>query len=147
MKIDKYEYPDEFLYYIADPGHLWIRRLTNSIQIGIDDFSQDLAGKISFVRIKKEGAKVSRGTTIGTFETTKWVGPIKTPVDGTIAKRNQVLVDRPEIINEKPNESWIVEIAVDDVEKQLNHPDIVPVGEKLKRYVLSEIREHRDTLE
>ncbi|MFQ5980493.1 MAG: glycine cleavage system protein H [Candidatus Heimdallarchaeota archaeon] len=147
MKIDKYDHPDDLLYYIADPGHIWIRRLENSVQIGADDFSQDLAGDISFVRVKKEGKKVTKGGTVGTFETAKWVGPMKSPVDGTILARNPEVAEKPEIINERPYDAWIAEIAVENLDEQLADPLIVPVGDKLREYILSQITKYRDTLE
>jgi glycine cleavage system H protein len=145
LKIDKYDYPDDLFYYIADPGHIWIQKLDESVRIGADDFSQDLAGEISFVRVKKEGKKVTKGGTVGTFETSKWVGPIKSPVNGTILTRNAAILEKPEKINERPYEAWIVEIEVPNLDAELNDPLIVSVGDELRDHILSQITKYRES--
>ncbi len=147
MKIDKYDYPDDLLYYIADPGHIWVRKLEKSVQIGIDDFSVDLAGKISFIRLKKAGKPVIKGKSMGTYETAKWVGALKSPVTGTILATNPDVSKTPEIINENPYKVWLAEIEVENLDEELNDPNLVPVGEKLQEYILAEIEEHRDPIE
>jgi glycine cleavage system H protein len=48
-------------------------------------------------------------------ESTKSVSDVYAPVSGTIAERNAMLDERPELVNEAPyGDGWIVVIAAED---------------------------------
>ncbi len=52
---------------------------------------------------------VAQGKPVGTIETAKWVGALKSPVTGEITEANPDLKSQPKLINEDPYEKgWLV---------------------------------------
>jgi glycine cleavage system H protein len=104
--------PDDLLY---DVGHdLWARREADgSLVIGLTDVGQSRAGHmqvVSFTRRARAGS-IDRGDSVAVLESAKWVGPVVSPVGGTIEGLNEVLIGRPKLINLDPyREGWIVRL-------------------------------------
>ena len=56
ISIDKYEFDENLYYYTGGDGHVWVKKLDDGkIRVGFDDFGQQLAGKILFVRTVSPG--------------------------------------------------------------------------------------------
>lgn len=105
----------EQLRYTAE--HEWISLPDDGVvRVGITDYAQGALGDIVFVQLPEVGTKVAVGDVIGEVESTKSVSDIFAPVSGTIAARNEALVDAPETINSSPYEDgWMFDIECDDV--------------------------------
>jgi len=107
VEVDGYELR-EGLYY-------WPRGLTwakvepdGRVRVGSTDLAQSLAKKIRFVSFKPKGSTVSQGKAVAAIETIKWVGPVESPISGTIEEVNEALRRKPTLINEDPyGEGWI----------------------------------------
>jgi glycine cleavage system H protein len=103
-----FDFPDD-LYYTDD--QLWVKKENGKVRIGLTSFGMDLAGKIKFVRLKGAGKDVQAGRSIGTLESGKWTGPVKTPFTGIIAEVNEELKTNPGLLNEDPyGKGWIAVI-------------------------------------
>ncbi|TDB81159.1 glycine cleavage system protein GcvH [Micromonospora sp. KC721] len=104
----------EDLRYTAE--HEWVVGADGGrLRVGITHFAQDALGDIVFVQLPEVGAVVAAGEPLGEIESTKSVSEIYAPVSGTVAARNESLVDAPEVINTDPyGAGWLLEIAVDD---------------------------------
>lgn len=138
MKIEQYDFPDDLFYFLRDPGHMWVRRISEDIiQLGIDDYAAKRAGEIEFVRTMKDGQRVQKNQIIGTYESGKWVGQIKSPIAGTISEKNDQLRKTPSLINSDPyGKGWILSIKGKDIENKLvEDKEIVPTGDKLEKYI------------
>lgn len=104
--------PEE-LRYSSD--HEWVRPEDGRVRVGITDYAQDALGDIVFVQLPSVGDEVVQGATIGEVESTKSVSEIFTPLSGTVTAVNDVLADRPELLNQDPyGEGWICEVEVAD---------------------------------
>ena len=139
MKIEEYNFPDNLLYVTGEPGHFWIDKISNDqIKIGIDHYASSRAGIIEFVMTMKIGKKVKVNETIGTIESGKWVGQVKSPINGVIRQKNDKLRMNPELINEDTyGEGWIILLEGEDLETQLEENElVVQAGEKLEEYIL-----------
>ena len=66
-------------------------------------------GDIVFVDVKN-GIEVSKNNAIGVIESVKTASDIVCPQDGMIISINDNLTSNPELINERPHETWICEI-------------------------------------
>ena len=65
-----------------------------------------------FVDLPAVGASVRAGTVIGEIESTKSVGELFSPVDGTVAEVNDAVAATPELTNSDPfGEGWMVKIT------------------------------------
>ena len=88
----------EDLYYFVEK-HIWLRPEGDEVVMGLTDVAQHLAGKVIAVTIKKVGRSLNRGQSAATVESSKWVGPVPTPVSGEIVAVNADLVADPALIN------------------------------------------------
>ncbi len=101
------------VYYTRE--HEWIRVDGDTATVGITDFAQDQLGDVVYVELPVVGAQVKRGQPFGEVESTKSVADLYAPVSGTLEERNEVLEDRPELINQDPyGEGWMIAIRPDD---------------------------------
>ncbi|NNJ13418.1 glycine cleavage system protein GcvH [Chloroflexales bacterium ZM16-3] len=102
--------PEE-LYYVVQE-HVWVRPEDDgTITIGMTDAAQHLAGAIVTATPKGAGKGVKKGKSSGTVESGKWVGPIKSPVDGEIIAANEAVVANPKLLNDDPyGAGWFVKI-------------------------------------
>jgi glycine cleavage system H protein len=136
MNVEGYEMPDE-LYYRED--HMWVKVDGNRARVGINDFTQKLAGEISYVETPFEGNEVKQGDETGTVETGKWVGKVYAPVSGTVCAVNESLMDDPTIINRDPyGKGWLFEIEMADP-GELNN---LMKGNNAVEWMKSEIAKH-----
>ncbi|MBW3621505.1 MAG: glycine cleavage system protein GcvH [Actinobacteria bacterium] len=103
----------EGLRYTED--HEWTRDDGDAVAVGITWFAQDQLGDVVYVDLPSPGADVEKGQPFGEVESTKSVSDLFAPITGTIVERNEVLEDRPEVINEDPyGDGWLVTIAPAD---------------------------------
>ena len=103
----------EGLRYTED--HEWTRDDGDAVAVGITWFAQDQLGDVVYVDLPAPGADVEKGQPFGEVESTKSVSDLFAPITGTIVERNEVLEDRPEVINEDPyGDGWLVTIAPAD---------------------------------
>jgi len=113
------EFPEDLRY---TREHEWARREGSRVRVGITDFAQDALGDVVYVDIPEVGASVQASTPFGEVESTKSVSDVYSPVSGTVAERNPLVDDRPELVNEQPyGDGWliVVEGAADDALDQL----------------------------
>ncbi len=98
------------LYYFVEK-HIWLRPDGDEVVMGLTDVAQHLAGKVIAVTVKKVGRSLSRGQSAATVESSKWVGPVPTPVSGEIVAVNSDLVADPELINRDCyGAGWVVRL-------------------------------------
>lgn len=101
--------PAELLY---SKDHEWVARNGDGVRMGITDYAQDALGDIVFIQLPEIGSTVSIDQSFSEIESTKSVNDVYAPVAGTVARVNEALRDRPELLNSDPyGEGWICEIS------------------------------------
>jgi glycine cleavage system H protein len=86
-----------------------------SVRVGITDFAQDQLGDVVFVELPEAGQSLEKGEPFGEVESTKSVSEVYAPVTGTVAARNDALLDAPEAINTDPyGDGWFILITPGD---------------------------------
>ncbi|HEY9477941.1 MAG TPA: glycine cleavage system protein GcvH [Microbacteriaceae bacterium] len=94
------------------PEHEWIQIDGDTATVGITDYAAGKLGDVVFVDLPAVGTAVSAGKVVGEIESTKSVGELFAPVDGTIAAVNDAVVDSPELINSDPfGAGWIIKVT------------------------------------
>lgn len=107
------EIPED-LYYLVEK-HVWARPEGELVVVGLTDVAQNLAKGIISVTTKRAGKSLAKGKSIGTVESSKWVGPVPAPVGGEIAEVNAALSADPGLLNRDPyGEGWIARLRPDD---------------------------------
>ncbi len=116
------EIPEDLYYDV--PRDVWVRVQENGeVTLGMTDPAQSRAGQLAHILIKKPGKHLDRGRSAATIESAKWAGPFPSPVAGTIVANNSEAFRRDvRIANRDPyGEGWIVRIAPDHLEEDLEH--------------------------
>ena len=117
--LDRFEFPEGF-YYSAD--HLWAKKEDGTVRVGVTDMAQQAAGSILFVRLMPKGRQVESGKPLGTMETGKWVGPLKSPLSGTIVETNEGLKTQPKLLNEDPyGKGWLALLQPSKLDDELRN--------------------------
>ncbi len=104
------------LRYTKD--HEWARITGTTAVVGITAFATDQLGDVVFVELPKVGGTLEKGKPFGVVESTKAVSDLYAPVDGTVTKVNQALIDSPDKVNSDPyGEAWMIEVQVKDAKE------------------------------
>ena len=94
------------------PEHEWLLIDGDTATVGITDYAAEKLGDVVFVDLPAVGASVSAGKVVGEIESTKSVGELFSPVEGTVAAVNDAVAAAPELINTDPfGEGWLVKIT------------------------------------
>jgi glycine cleavage system H protein len=102
-------YPADLKY---TKEHEWIRIEGDTGTVGITDFAQQQLGDVVFVELPDVGATMTAGQVFGTIESVKAVSELFAPVTGEVLATNSDLKDRPDHVNSKPHETWMVKVKL-----------------------------------
>ena len=102
-------YPDDRKY---TKDHEWIRMAGDTAEIGITDFAQQQLGDVVYVELPDVGSTITAGQVFGTIESVKAVSELFAPVTGEVSEINTSLKDRPDHVNSKPHETWMVKVKL-----------------------------------
>ncbi|KGJ72640.1 glycine cleavage system protein H [Cryobacterium roopkundense] len=98
------------LQYTAE--HEWVLVEGDIATVGISDYAAEKLGDVVFVELPDVGSAVTSGTVVGEIESTKSVGELFAPVNGTVTAVNSAVVDAPELVNSDPfGEGWLLKIT------------------------------------
>lgn len=86
---------------IGDDGLIWV---------GITDPAQDMLGDLVYVGDVKVGDTLKAGETAGVVESVKAASDVYAPVAGEVVAFNEALNDAPQLLNEKPYDTWIFKL-------------------------------------
>ena len=100
------------LYFSKD--HEWIKVDGDIAEVGITDFAQHQLGEIVYVELPFVDDELEKGDVFGVLESVKAASDSYSPVDGVVTEVNEILEVQPELINEKPFESWIYKMEISD---------------------------------
>lgn len=124
-------------------GHLWVLRLPNGrVRLGMDPLGVETTGTVAHVALEEVGAELAVGDALGTVEAEKFVGPLTTPLSGTVAARNDAVVGDPEVLYRDPfGAGWLVELAPSDLDAEWC--DLVTGAERVVAWFADEVERYR----
>ena len=107
MTFDALKYSEE---------HEWVRLESDGTAVvGITDFAAESLGDVVFVELPEVGAELVQFEKMGEIESVKAVSDLYSPVSGTIAERNDSVIDSPELVNDSPFDSgWMLRVNLSD---------------------------------
>jgi glycine cleavage system H protein len=105
--------PDD-LYYLIEK-HVWAKPIDGGLlRVGMTAVAAKLTGgKLNAITVKAKniGQEVKQGKSIATVESSKFVGPVPSPVTGVLVRANDKVLADPTIAVADPyGEGWIAEI-------------------------------------
>lgn len=110
-ELEELNLPDDVRY---TDDHEWARINGDTVLVGVSDYAQDQMGDIVFVELPAIGDSFAKGAEFGTLESVKAVSELYMPMSGEVVAVNTALTDAPELINQQPYTSWIIEIKPSD---------------------------------
>ncbi|MBN9210240.1 MAG: glycine cleavage system protein GcvH [Microbacterium sp.] len=94
--------------------HEWIAVDGEVATVGITDFAAEKLGDVVFVELPATDAAVAAGDVCGEIESTKSVGELYAPLNGTVVVVNDAVVDDPSLVNADPfGDGWLIKIRLD----------------------------------
>ena len=95
--------------------HEWIRIEGDSATVGITFYAQEQLGDVVFVELPEVDTSADQGTEVAVVESVKAASDIYAPVTGAIIESNNELSERPELVNEDPeNHGWFFKMHLSD---------------------------------
>jgi glycine cleavage system H protein len=91
--------------------HEWVLVEGTTATVGITAYAAEKLGDVVFVDLPAVGTALATGSIVGEIESTKSVGELFAPVDGTVLEKNSAVEDTPELVNSDPlGEGWLIKI-------------------------------------
>ena len=95
--------------------HEWLLVEGTTVTVGITAYAAERLGDVVFVDLPAVGATVAAGKVVGEIESTKSVGELFAPLDGTVTAINDAVVAAPELVNTDPfGDGWLIKVEVAD---------------------------------
>lgn len=96
-------------------SHEWVKLLDdNTALIGLSQFASDELGDIVFINLPEVDDRLNSHESFGDVESVKAVSDIESPVSGVVLEINEALLDQPELVNQDPENTWLIKVG--DVE-------------------------------
>jgi len=97
------------LKYTAE--HEWVLVDGDTATVGITAYAADKLGDVVYVELPQSGAVVAGGAVVGEIESTKSVGELFAPLDGTIVESNADVDADPSLVNSDPfGAGWLIKV-------------------------------------
>lgn len=90
--------------------HVWVKFGGGLAVVGATAPGQAYAGEIIFIKIKDKGTTLERGAIAATVESAKYMGPMRTPLSGTIVEVNEEVKSQPSLVNQAPYDNWVFKL-------------------------------------
>jgi len=129
------------LYRVETHRYLfqWVKREKDSIySIGMMSILAAISYPIYSIRTKSIGTVISRDDNLAVIEAGKRVATFPSPISGEIVEINKTLEKKPELLNKKPYNSWIVRIKASNLEELENLKKAEEIIEKIRTFILIE---------
>jgi len=140
LQIDFCEFPDDLLYDLET--NVWVRVDQRvGVTLGVTSIHAALAGRLNQVKLKTVGESVNRGKNVGTIESVKYFGAVRTPVSGRITEVNLELEKRARLANDAPyTAGWFVKIEPTNLSAESASLSKVQDVEGRIRLMITELR-------
>jgi glycine cleavage system H protein len=102
------------LQYTAE--HEWVLVTGSTATVGITAYASAKLGDVVFVDLPKVGSTVAEGKVVGEIESTKSVGELFAPVNGTVLEANDAVVADPSLVNSDPfGNGWLIKVEFESL--------------------------------
>ena len=110
------------LKYTAE--HEWVLVDGSTATVGITAYAADKLGDIVYVDLPAVGSALAEGSIVGEIESTKSVGELFAPVNGTVIEVNDAVTANPELVNSEPFEGgWLLRVEFESLPALLSHDE------------------------
>jgi glycine cleavage system H protein len=96
--------------------HMWVRIIAPGVvRIGMDPLGVETSGTLAQVALPEPGTELAAGRPFGQMEAVKFVGPLTSPVCGTVRAVNAAAAADPGLVERDPlGDGWLIEAELTD---------------------------------
>lgn len=97
-------------------GHFWVSIVgPDRARIGMDALGVETSGTLAQLAFLPVGEHLKRGEAFGSLEAAKFVGPLTSPLSGTVSATNDAVVTDPSLVERDPyGTGWLIELDLAD---------------------------------
>lgn len=112
LALDRLYHPDTHMWVLlTGPGRA---------RIGMDPLGIETSGTLAQLSVPEAGTKLVAGRPFGQLEAAKFVGPLVSPVSGTVLAANDAVAADPGIAERDPyGAGWLIEAGLSDADGEL----------------------------
>ena len=126
-----------------DPaGHFWVSMLSGDrARVGMDALGVETSGTIAQLAFLPIGEQLKRGEAFGSLEAAKFVGPLTSPLSGTVVATNDAVVADPALVERDPyGDGWLIELALADTGEL---GELISGSEAIAAWFAAEVEDYR----
>jgi glycine cleavage system H protein len=121
--------------------HVWVQQLgAGRVRLGLDPLGVETTGTLAQLALVEPGISVVRGESLGSVEAEKFIGPLASPLSGTVLAVNDDAINDPRLLHAAPLDTWLVELAPSNLTAEL--VDLVD-GEAVAPWYAAKIAQYR----
>ena len=108
--------------------HEWVREHDDgTVEVGITDHAQTALGDLVFIELPDTGGSFTAHDACCVVESVKAASDVYCPLAGTIVNTNEILIEKPELVNDDPyGEGWLFRLRPNlpgELEELLDNED------------------------
>jgi glycine cleavage system H protein len=120
---------------------VWVeRRPGGTVRIGLDPLGLETMGTLAHLDLATAGTAVDAGEAVGTLEAEKFVGPLASPLSGTVVAVNDDVVRVPRLAHDDPFGCWLVELEPADLDAELGS---LVAGDDIAPWFAAKVADYR----
>jgi glycine cleavage system H protein len=121
--------------------HVWVeRRAIGTVRVGLDPLGLETMGTLAQLALVVAGTAIERGDALGTVEAEKFVGPLESPLSGSVVAVNDAAVADPRSVHDDPYATWLVELDPADFDGEA--PSLV-TGDDIRPWFVAKLADYR----
>ncbi|MHB0914542.1 MAG: glycine cleavage system protein H [Thermoleophilia bacterium] len=119
VEIEGCSFPEEGFFYDIE-SQIWVRFDDDgNVTAGLTDIAQHIAGNLLYLKPKKIGTELAKGKRAAIIESGKYVGPINSPLSGTLLEVNEAVTSDAGLVNRDPyGEGWVFRLKPTRMEQE-----------------------------
>jgi glycine cleavage system H protein len=123
-------------------GHFWISMIgPDRARIGMDALGVETSGTLAQLAFLPVGDHLKRGEAFGSLEAAKFVGPLTSPLSGTVSATNDAVVADPALVERDPyGAGWLVELELAEPGELA---DLVSGSQPIRVWFEAEVEDYR----
>ena len=96
----------------------WILVEVDQVSVGITQYAANQLGDIVFIDLPSVGQRIEKEGVFGAVESVKAAADLYAPISGEVISINEALLDAPELLNQDPENTFIMTLKIDQLETE-----------------------------
>jgi glycine cleavage system H protein len=108
-RVQHVDYPDDFFYDVEN--QIWYEPLPDgTVRAGFTPWAAKMMGGVLVFTPKRIGREFEKGRSFAVLEGGKWVGSARAAFDGSVVSHNDLLVQKPELLEQGFGQAWMMRL-------------------------------------